>query len=81
MEKQQTAVDLFMDGLLEKKLVKSSIQNGYILGNLFQECLKKEREQLQNAQLDIMKDNWKLPYFPEKIHLDKTEKYYNETFK
>jgi len=40
----KTAVDQFMDKILEQKLITGA-NNAYLLGNSFQECLDIEREQ------------------------------------
>jgi hypothetical protein len=40
----KTAVEQFMDKILEQKLITGA-NNAYLLGNSFQECLDVEREQ------------------------------------
>jgi hypothetical protein len=40
----KTAVDQFMDKILEQKLITGA-NNAYLLGNSFQECLDIEREE------------------------------------
>ncbi len=76
--KQETAIEWFVDELQRAGWIpkNSSIMNYVIL-----EAKKIEKKQIAEAQLFLMKDTWWHPIFPDKIHLDKTEKYYNETFK
>jgi hypothetical protein len=50
-----TAVDQFMDKILEQKLITGA-NNAYLLGNSFQECLHIEREQKIDMLHSIIHD-------------------------